>query len=229
MVNNEENEQDAPQATVKETPPPSLSTILSALPPIFSYLMKERFSAETRSAQNKTILLAAMGIALSSGLITLPTGDECKSNLTVFGFNFVTSAKVASILLAVSSIFLLVRFLFLSWRDLVIYEYESQSARDTLRAFVDLSHEESVELAKRAKEQQEQIDNGTVVDWEEFQKEQEALKKEFETHHRVVEPASVFVTRYESLKKLITSFERGLPFALVIILLGVVSFKFVRM
>jgi hypothetical protein len=158
----------------------------------------------------------------------LPTVEASRSNLTLFGFNFITSAAVASILLLVSSVFLLIRFSYLSWRDLVIYEYESRPARDALHTFVDVAVDKSTELDKRARCQQQLVDHGGINEPEQFKKEQEELQKEIETHQQVVNGASVFIMRYWSLKKLITVFEIGLPLALVIIQLGVAVVKFVH-
>ena len=74
-------------------------------------LLDERFGADARNAQNLTILSASLGMALSTGLVG-------PGKVTEIGNEFSASAGALFILTFAGSVFFLIRFLFLGWRDI---------------------------------------------------------------------------------------------------------------
>jgi hypothetical protein len=114
----------------------SEAALTSSLTSPLDFVLKKRFSAEARVAQNLVLLLAALGIALGAGLITL-------KNEKAAGFEFaVGSTKAGIVLLAVTSVFFLIRFLFLAWRDWQAYGLKMLAALRSMHEVAKLIDEQ---------------------------------------------------------------------------------------
>ncbi|WP_144030878.1 hypothetical protein [Bradyrhizobium japonicum] len=103
-----DSKDDGPTQTLPV--PRTVASEIQALTPALEALLKERFSSEARSAQNYTMLLSGLALAIAVGLI----GD---GKLKGGGFEFNASASALAVILFIAAWFFLIRFLFLYWRD----------------------------------------------------------------------------------------------------------------
>jgi hypothetical protein len=192
---------------------PDVAEQIRSLTPSFDDVLKERFSAEARVAQNFAMLLAAVGIALAAGLIDSLTGK-------VQGAGFaVPSAKAGVVLLAATSAFFLIRFLFLAWRDSVAYHLKMFAAFTSINDVVQSMHSLAQDFHRRAKEMEDIIRKRDYTDSEQMRTKQIALQDQeskMVNYERTVGGIiQKFVSRSRFIDKYTVAFEITLPCLLV--------------
>jgi hypothetical protein len=205
---------DQPSAADTNDTFPDVAEQIRSLTPSFDDVLKERFSAEARVAQNFAMLLAALGIALAAGLI------DSKTTGTAAGVGFgVPSAKAGVVLLAATSAFFLIRFLFLAWRDSCAYRLKMFAAFTSINDVAQSMHSLAQDLHRRAKEMEDIVRKRDYIDSEQMQSKQLALRDQvskMENYERTVGGIiKKFASRSRFIDKYTVAFEITLPCLLV--------------
>jgi len=201
--------------------PDAVGQIISLSLPL-EELLKERFSAEARKAQNFALLLAALGIALAAGLVTF---KDQKAGAAGFEFA-IQSTMSGTCLLAAASTFFLIRFMFLAWRDSSLFRLKALAAGKAMHTISQFYVEQTQdlewrkeELANRRKQKgPEDLDDYTS--WAKALSDEDTTlfleEKELEERMRTVDSVMTkFMSRSGFIDKYTIVFETSLPCALV--------------
>jgi hypothetical protein len=197
--------------------PTYIAEQIRLLAPSFENILTERFCAEARLAQNLAMSLSGLGIALHAGLIELKKGN-------VTGIEFgLHSAKAGVMLLAIASVFFLVRFLFLAWRDSAAYRLKVFAAAANMNDVTQSLHRRAVALWRQAKEMEKKVNDRDYSDPEEMRTRQKDLEAELAKMDDVLESVGGVVVKFVYRSKFIdtytVAFEITLPCLLVSVLI----------
>jgi hypothetical protein len=187
--------------------------------PAFRLTLKDPFNADTRQAQNLTILTAGIGIVLFFGWVQL-------DKISVVVADLKDSRGVASVLLCVTSIFLLSRFLVFAVRDMTLYALEKAPA------YSDIDKAMSpINQAKRNYEGQiDQITSRAIKEWKtmddpEIKEAFQRAKNDFDAtalkYQYIMEVVDKQIFRIQRLDRIRYYIEFVFPILIVVVLLGV--------
>ncbi|TAW21897.1 hypothetical protein ELI20_12185 [Rhizobium ruizarguesonis] len=202
---------------------------MKSLRPSFEDILRERFSAEARVAQNFAMLLAGLGIALQVGLVELA---EEKGQWSAAGLKVVASARAAVGLLAATSVFFLIRFLFLVWRDSYAHRLRTVAAARAMHHHTQAIEDHDQYLARREMELTEILSNIDCANLDKTITDRETVRdkrKKIDELKRTIDgPIGKFIAISKFIDKYTFWFEISVPCFLVVALITLAAYKVLK-